>query len=114
MFLTEVLPVPQPPCNAITRESLPSQARMLAASRAANADRPRTSARADSIGRSEENQCSFRLGLGFFAAFLAQPPLGSLHSHRLEHRVHGVGVEAGLELGEQLAGYGRDVGHAGH
>ena len=36
------------------------------------------------------------------------------HPHRLEHRVHRVGVEAGLELGEQLAGDGRDVGHAGH
>lgn len=38
----------------------------------------------------------------------------SLHPECLEHGVPRIGVEAGLELGEQLAGDSGDVGHAGH
>lgn len=40
--------------------------------------------------------------------------LFSLHTQRLEHRIHRVGVEPSLELGEQLAGDRRDVLHACH
>jgi hypothetical protein len=38
----------------------------------------------------------------------------SLHAQRLKHRIARIGVEAGLELGEELPWYGRDVADAGH
>ena len=40
--------------------------------------------------------------------------LASLHAQGFKHGVHGVGVEVGLELCEQLAGDRRDVLHARH
>ena len=33
----------------------------------------------------------------------------SLHAQRFEHRIHGIGKEAGLELSEQFSRNGRDV-----
>ena len=38
----------------------------------------------------------------------------SSHTKRRKRRIHRIAVEAGLELGKQLAGDGRDVRHAGH
>ena len=45
---------------------------------------------------------------------LALLPLRLLHPQRLERGVSGVGVEAGLEFGEQFAGDAGNVGYAGH
>ena len=38
----------------------------------------------------------------------------SLHAQRLEHRIHGIGVEARLELGEQLSRNRWNILHARH
>jgi hypothetical protein len=38
----------------------------------------------------------------------------SSHPQRLEHRIDRIGVESGLELGEQFAGDRRNILHAGH
>lgn len=36
------------------------------------------------------------------------------HSQCLKHGVSGIGIETGLEFGEQFARYRGDIGHTGH
>ena len=45
---------------------------------------------------------------------LISEAMTSIHPQRLEHGIHRIGIEAGLELGEQFAGDAGDVGDAAH